>query len=361
MPRGSRATRPLSSEGGFMARSQRRVAVSVIAVVVIAGLMLVFGARLRARPSRFTDHRLLLGTIVTVTVYAEDEGEALSAIEAAFEEIERIESITSRYRADSEISRLNARGPGEERVDIDRVVARIVGQSMALSEMTDGAFDVTIAPVIDLWPLNEGMRLPDPDDLRDALSLVDYRKARVATHGRAITLPTDMALDLGGVAKGFAATRAIYVMTRAGVESGLVDVGGDVGLFGRPPDGSAWRVGIKHPREEGLIAVLSLDGGSVATSGDYQRYVMIDGVRYHHIIDPGTGYPARGVMSATVVTERGLDADALATAVFVMGAERGMALVERTEGVEAVLVTGEEAVEDVLVSTGLRDRIEMVE
>lgn len=334
---------------------------SAVTIAVIAVLMLVFGVRMTGRPRRFSDHRLLLGTIVTVTVYAPDETVAKAAIGAALDEVERIESITSRYREESEVSRLNSRSPGQERVEIDRVVARIVGQSMALSGATGGAFDVTIAPLVDLWPLEEGMALPDSAAVTLALSKVDYREARVATHGRAISLPVDMALDLSGVAKGFAVTRAVYVLARAGIESAIVDAGGDVGLLGRPPGGSLWRVGIKHPRAEGLIAVVNLEEGSVATSGDYQRFVMIDGVRYHHIIDPSTGYPARGVMSATVVTERALNADALATAVFVMGAESGMAFVERTEGVEAVIVTGEDSVDDVLVSSGLRDRIELVE
>jgi len=344
-----------------MGADWRRTVASVVAVVLILALAVVYGVRTRSGPERFSDHRLLMGTIVSVTVYAESEAEASEAMEAAFEEIERIESVTSRYREDSEVSRLNRRANGEERVEIDRVVAQIVGQSMALSEMTGGAFDVTIAPVVDLWHLDEDMELPDPELIREALTRVSYSKARVATHGRALTLPVDMAIDLAGVAKGFAVTRAARELRRAGIESGIVDAGGDVGLLGPAPHGPAWRVGIKHPRLDGLIAILDLEGGSVATSGDYQRYAVIDGVRYHHIIDPETGYPARGTLSATVVTERALNADALATAVFVMGPVRGMSFVEATEGVEAVIVAGEESVEEVLVSSGLRERIELVE
>ena len=136
----------------------------------------------------------------------------------------------------------------------------------------------------------------------------------------------------------------------------ILDAGGDLRFLGEPPGGGPWTVGIKHPREDGLLGVVTVDGGSVATSGDYQHYFEVDGVRYHHILDPATGYPARGVMSVTVLTERCMDADAYATAVFVLGARRGMRLVERLDGVEAVIVTGEDAVDEVLLSSGLEGR-----
>ena len=141
------------------------------------------------------------------------------------------------------------------------------------------------------------------------------------------------------------------------IETGVVDAGGDVGFAGTPPGADGWRVGIQHPRQDGLLGVALLDGGGIATSGDYQRYAVVDSIRYHHILDPATGYPSRGVMSVTVATERAVDADALATAVFVLGPDEGLALIERTPGAEAVLVTGDaDSVGRVLVSSGLKEK-----
>jgi thiamine biosynthesis lipoprotein len=188
---------------------------------------------------------------------------------------------------------------------------------------------------------------------------VGWEAVRVDTAGGVLSVLPGTAIDLDGVAKGYAVDRATAALERMGVESGVVDAGGDVGFAGASPDPAGWRVGIKHPRRDGLLGVLRLDGGGVATSGDYQRCVFVDGVRYHHILDPGTGHPAGGMMSVTVCASRCMDADALATAVFVMGAERGMALVERTPGVEALVVTSDgDAMGEVLLSTGLVGRFE---
>ena len=166
-----------------------------------------------------------------------------------------------------------------------------------------------------------------------------------------------VAIDLDGVAKGYAVDRAVAVLESMGIETGVVDAGGDVGFAGTPPGADGWRVGIQHPRQDGLLGVALLDGGGIATSGDYQRYAVVDSIRYHHILDPATGYPSRGVMSVTVATERAVDADALATAVFVLGPDEGLALIERTPGAEAVLVTGDaDSVGRVLVSSGLKEK-----
>jgi thiamine biosynthesis lipoprotein len=301
-----------------------------------------------------------MGTVVSVTVITPDEEAGRAAIEAAFEEIARVESLTTRYAGGSEISDLNAMEEGYVGEPVGPEVTEIVARSLEIARESEGAFDITVAPLVELWPLTrDDFAVPDEAAVEEALWSVDWQAVQVDTAAGTMTALPGIAVDLDGVAKGYAVDRATAVLGRMGIETGVVDAGGDVGFVGTPPNSEHWRVGIKHPRGEGLLGVAHLDASSVATSGDYQRYAVIDGVRYHHILDPSTGRPARGVMSVTVSTDRCVDADALATAVFVLGRERGMALVERMPGVEAVMVTADgDAVGEVLLSSGLAGRFE---
>jgi len=332
-------------------RGRRRLFIEVAAFV--GALALVLFLMYRARPPlSHEESRVAMGTLVSMTVIGLDEGEASSAMEDAWAEIERVDSLMTRYSDDSGVARLNARGGGRA----ERPLASVLHVALRVARTTSGAFDPTVAPLVDLWGFGEGMVLPEHADVRAALEMVDYERVRVDT----TTLVVDLCgteVDLDGVAKGYAVDAAVSALESAGVTSALVDAGGDIGLLGRGPR-RKWTIGIKDPRGEGLLGVLRLEGGSVATSGDYQRFGMVDGVRYHHILNPRTGYPARGVLSATVVCDDCVTADALATAVFVMGAVDGMAFIEATPGVEGVIVSGDESVDEVLVSSGLDDVFE---
>ncbi|MBD3366827.1 MAG: FAD:protein FMN transferase [Candidatus Eisenbacteria bacterium] len=315
----------------------RRLILEILAFVVVVLLIVVFMARRAGGPGRYDDHRLMMGTVVGVTVFAPGEDEANEAMQAAFDEVRRVEELASRYIETSQVARWNARS--EEIGEIDPEIAAVVARALVVAELSGGAFDPTIAPVVDLWDFEAGSRVPDEDEVRAALADVDYAFVDVRANEGVVAAPIDTDLDLDGIIKGYAVDRAVEVLREAGIEAAIVDAGGDVGFLGRSPNGPAWRVGVKHPRRDGLIGVLAVDGGSVATSGDYQRYVDVDGVRYHHLIDPATGYPARDLASVTVWARSALDADALATAVFVMGPDDGLALAERLEHVEALIVT----------------------
>ncbi|MFH1864261.1 MAG: FAD:protein FMN transferase, partial [Candidatus Eisenbacteria bacterium] len=313
-----------------MALDRKRLALEVAALLVVVALIVTFATRNRGDSGRHVDHRFMMGTIVSVTVLTPDADAGRAAIEAAFDEIARVEALTTRYSDDSEISRLNALSDGYTGEHVSREVAEVVGRSLAIAEVSSGAFDITVAPLVDAWTLPGGeLAPPDESRIREALLHVDWSAVHADTAFRTMTVEPGTELDLAGVAKGYAVDRAVAALRRAGVGAGIVDAGGDVGFVGTPPDPGGWRVGIKHPRTDGLLGVVVLDGGSVATSGDYQRFAMVDGVRYHHIFDPSTGYPARGVMSVTVAPELAVDAAALATAVFVLGPEDGMELIER--------------------------------
>lgn len=345
-----------------MALDKKRYAIEIVAFLVVVALVVTFTLRRRGGSDedagRHADYRFMMGTIVSVTVLAPDADAGSAAIEAAFGQMEDVEALTTRYSDDSEITKLNAQQDGYVGEQVSREVAEVVAHSLAMAEASGGAFDITVAPLMDIWTGSDGkLAPPDEASIREALLRVDWSAVRVDTAYRTMTVLPGIELDLAGSAKGYAVDRAVAALEKAGVDAGVVDAGGDVGFAGRPPDERGWRVGVQHPRGDGLLGVVTLDGGSVATSGDYQNFVVIDGVRYHHILDPSTGYPARGVMSVTVATELAVTADALATAVFVLGPEDGMDLIERTPGAEALLITGDgDSIGQILTSSGLAGR-----
>ena len=202
------------------------------------------------------------------------------------------------------------------------------------------------------------MRIPEAGELARLKAIVDPARIRLDERARTVFLPTPgMRVDVGGIGKGFAADRAAAVMQAAGATAGVVALSGDIKTFGHMPRDTRFRFGIRHPRKEGaILATLELENEAISTAGDYERYFERDGVRYHHILDPATLEPARQCQSVTVIAAEGVMADGLDTGLFVMGPERGMALVERLPGVEAVFVDRQGKV---LVSSGLKNRLRL--
>lgn len=299
-----------------------------------------------------------MGTIVTQTlyvrggsgtVYENGESEAATDAESIFimQLLEELEGRELSWRAEgSEVAEINAGAGGEVHVVPSSSLREILGQIWQISADSDGALDVTLGRLSRLWNMDElaaeggQMSVPSIEQVRSALEDTGYERARFS--GDALILPAGMQLDLGAVGKGIACDRvSAYLHSQPQITGAVVAVGGSVVTYGQKPDGSPWKVAIIHPREEGsYLGVLSLTGEQyVSTSGDYERYVTVDGVRYHHILDPATGYPARsGLCSVTIVCDGGLTADALSTACFVLGPERGIALAENY-GAEALLVS----------------------
>ncbi len=307
-----------------------------------------------------------MGTIVTQRVWGAN---AEAAADEVSRELEHLERALSFHSPESDLSRFNANaGRGWTPVSAD--LLRVLERARACSELTGGSFDVTAAPLVRLWnihggePGRRGRPIPPKCEIERLLPLVDNRDLRVDVHAGSASLarPGQM-VDLGAIAKGYAADRAREIYVESGVRSAVVDIGGNVALVGRGPGGLPWRVGIQHPaeRQGGLIATLAASDESVVTSGDYERFVESGGARYHHIIDPATGYPARsGLTSATVVCGDSTLADALATAIFVLGPERGAQLVDSFPGIGAVLIT-DESTRRVYVTDGLRDRFTLLD
>lgn len=278
-----------------------------------------------------------MGTDVTIEALGRDVAALDAALLAAEAELRRVEDLATSWR-DSPLTRMNARA-GSGPAPIDPELARLIGRGLAVGELTEGAFDITFAGVGRLWDFKaDPPVLPSAAELADALATVDYRAVELDLEAGTIALPTGARIGLGGIAKGYGVDRAMAVLLEHGIEHGLVNAGGDLKLLGRN-DGEPWRVAVRHPRRpDTVLAMVPLSNTCMVTSGDYERFFEHAGVRYHHILDPRTGYPATGAMSATVIAPDAAFADALATACAVLPTDASLALVESLERVECLLV-----------------------
>jgi FAD:protein FMN transferase len=298
-----------------------------------------------------------MGTLVSITAVGRTQEEATAAITAGFQEVKRLEQLLSTWIPDSELSQVNAAaGRSPVRVSLETMV--LVRKSLQVAEMTEGAFNIAIGPAVDAWNISAEPRLPTAEELAALKPLIDLQHVHTDVWERTIYLERPgMRVDVGGIGKGYAADQAVLVMKKAGAVAGVVALSGDIKGFGRFPDGGAFRVGIQHPRKEGeIIAEIDLQDEAISTAGDYERFFEKDGIRYHHILDPNTLQPARGCQSVSVIAKEGIWADGLDTGIFVLGAERGMELVEQLEDVEAIIVDRDG---HVLISSGLRNRVRL--
>ncbi len=279
----------------------------------------------------------VMGTDLKLEVFGEDPMTLEKVLNDAVVELERIEALMTDWKP-SPLTRLNDQA-GSGAVRVPSELASIIRRSLEVSKLTGGAFDISYGAIGRLWSFSrEDPRLPKASSIRAALKLVGYEKIQVDEKQPLVTLPSEMTLGLGGIAKGYGVDRAMGVYLKHGIEHGIVNAGGDLKVLGKK-NGKLWEIAIKHPRErERVMALLRVSNTCVVTSGDYERFFEVDGKRYHHIIDPRTGYPSTGAMSATVVAQSAEYADALATALTVLSPQEGLSLVERLHRVEAIVV-----------------------
>jgi len=279
--------------------------------------------------------RELMGTYVTITVYHEDLNVAENAIDNAFAKIEKTESILSTYLNDSEIFELNSK---KEVDNVSDELLENVKAAVKYGNLSNGSFDVTVQPVLDLYKesFEEKQQPPSDEEIREVLKKVDYKKIKVS--GNMISLSDEQKITLGGLAKGYAVDRSIEELKKNGIEHALVNAGGDMKALGKKAGNTDWTIALANPRDkEDYITIVKLSDKAIVTSGDYERYFDED-KDFHHIVNPKTGYSATELISVTVIGDSALDADALATSIFVMG-RNGIELVESIEGIEALLIT----------------------
>jgi len=302
------------------------------------------------------------GIPVHVTAYEIGKQRFAEAVEGYRIRVQAIEAAMSVYRSESLVSRANR---GEEVVLDDDTVA-VLNASIRCARATRGAFDPTVGPLVELWKSAEADdALPSSEALVAARARVGWRRLRLSAEPpHRLSLDDGTMLVLGAVAKGYAADVGAEMLRLHGISRGLVEFGGDLVVFDDADRPRPFTIGIRHPRDGArLLARLRVDRGAVVTSGDSERYVEIQGMRYGHIVNPRTGFPTDGVMSATVLAPTGADADAFATALVVLGEEAGLELVEQTPELEAVLVVADPAQDTgfrVALSTGVGQRFERV-
>jgi thiamine biosynthesis lipoprotein len=282
-----------------------------------------------------------MGTLVRITVYAPGEQAAKDAFRAAFDRIRDLDAILSDYRPDSELNQITRAAVGRA-VPVSKDLFAVTAASQQLAEATGGAFDITQGPVIRLWrEARKTKRVPDPAALQEAASRSGFRKLHVDAVHRTMTFDmAGMALDVGAIGKGYAASEALEVLGALGVRSALVAVSGDLAFSDAPPGQRGWRIAV-HSDDPSLVsvpAVLELTNAAVSTSGNSEQHVDIDGRRYSHIIDPSSGMGLVDDIMVTVIARRGIDADGLDTAISVLGADRGLALIESHPDAAALII-----------------------
>ncbi|NPV71910.1 MAG: FAD:protein FMN transferase [Firmicutes bacterium] len=317
----------------------RRVRLVGVLCVAVAAALALRGYLGTMQPVERSD--ILMDTFIRVRVYGRG---ADAAAQAALDEFRHLERLLNPYDEGSELAAIN-RSAGKGPVKVSPETFEVIEQAVRFAESSGGAFDPTVLPLVKAWGFSGTPRVPAREELATARALVDYRSVALDKASMTVgLLRNGMGLDLGAIAKGYATDRAVAVLRARGVKSALIDAGGNVFALGRKPLGfrrsSEWVVGIQHPRQSSeYLARIRLENETAVTSGDYQRYFEADGVRYHHIIDPRTGYPARGLTSVTVVGASSTAADALSTTVFVLGERPGAEFLGRMAGFGAVLVT----------------------
>ncbi len=303
--------------------------------IVIVLAVVVFGCS-RSRTVQRTE--VMMGTNVTITVVGptRDAGEA--AIDAGMAELRRLDDMLSLYKDGSEITKVN-RAAGEGPVKVSPEMIEMVEDAAKISRLSGGVFDVTIGPLVVLWQmdLKEG-KVPSDEEISRVRQLVDYRSVVVDRKASTIFLrKKGMILDFGGM-KGYLADRVADLFRKRGITNAVIAIAGDIWVLGNREDGSPWRIGVQHPREaDRVLTVLDLRDKYICTSGDYERFVIKGKKRYHHIIDPRTGKPSTGIISVTLVGDRGAVVDPLAKVPFILGAEKGLPFVKQL-GAEAIIV-----------------------
>ncbi|WP_341876510.1 FAD:protein FMN transferase [Defluviitalea saccharophila] len=301
-----------------------------------------------------------LGTVIQIQIYDADEEKAKKAIEESEKRVQEIENKMTVNKEKSEVILINENS-GINSVQVSPDTFYVIQKAKKYSDLSGGAFDLTVEPIVKLWGIGtENARVPKQEEIDALLGLVDYNDVVLDESTNQVKLNREgQAIDLGAIAKGYAGDEVKKILKEHGIKTAFVNLGGNVVTLGSKLDGSPWRIGVQNPLDERgkHIAVIEVVDETLVTSGNYERYFIEDGKRYHHIIDPKTGYPAEaGIISSTIVTNSSIDADALSTSVYVLGLEKGMELIESLENVEAVIVTEDKKI---YVTSGLKDRFKL--
>jgi len=331
----------------------KRLSYSLIAVLCLVPLIASCAKAAEPRTE------FVLGTVCTVNLY---EKGTTAIYDEIFSRFRDLEAILSANRDDTNIAAINA-GAGVAPVKAEPETLEILAEGLEYARISDGLLDPTVGPLVKAWNIGtEYAAVPSPETLTAAMSLIDWKKVAVDHDAGTVFLPeAGMKLDLGAIAKGYAADEAARIIASHGIKRAIVDLGGNILAVGEKASGTPWRIGIRNPAadEGGSALSMQITDAAVVTSGVYERYFVENGKHYHHILDPFTGYPEEnGLLSVSIVTARSIDADALSTTVFLLGPEAGMRLVNQSDGVEAIFI---DQARKVRLSAGLVGKVSVLD
>ena len=309
-------------------------------IIFIIGLFFVQFAKAQQKPMEYKRALTLMGSDFEIIVVANNEEEGEKYIDAAVNEIKRIEKEISSWTTTSETAKINANA-GIRPVKISEELFGLIQRSINISKLTEGAFDISYAAMDKIWKFDGSMtKMPSPEAIKKSVEKVGYKSIILNKKNSTVFLKLKgMKIGFGGIGKGYAADKAKALLQNMGVTAGVIDASGDMNTWGLQPDGKSWKVGITNPvNKEKVFSWFNLTDEAVVTSGNYEKYVKFNGITYTHIIDPKTGYPAHGIYSSTIFSKSAELCDALATAVFVMGVQPGLDLINQLKGVDCVIV-----------------------
>ncbi len=281
-----------------------------------------------------------MGSRFDITVVAQDSIEAHSFIDLAVAEITRIEKLISSWDPNSQTSEINDNA-GIKAVKVDRELFDLIERSLGISKLTDGAFDISYASMDKIWKFDGSMtKMPSDEEIKSSVSKIGYQNVLLDKENSTVFLVNSgMKIGFGAIGKGYAADKAKKLLLSKGVIAGIINASGDMNTWGKQTNGDPWKVAITNPLDKNkAFALLPINNGAVVTSGNYEKFVLFNGVRYTHIIDPRTGYPATGIISVTVFAPKAELADALATSIFVMGKEIGLNRINQIPNVECIII-----------------------
>ena len=294
-----------------------------------------------------------MGTVVKITLYDSNDS---AILDKAFDRVAEIESLVSINEAGTELDKVNDFA-GISPVEVTSTTYEIVEKGLEYSKLSNGDFDITIGPLVKLWNIGlDDAKVPTQEEIDSVLPLIDYNLLELNEENHTIFLKNKgMMIDLGSIAKGYAADEISRILTENNVNSAIIDLGGNIYAHGIKPSGQDWNIGIQNPfsTRGDIIGVLKVKNKTVVTSGIYERYIEKDGVKYHHLLNPNTGYPfENNIAGVSIITDKSIDADALSTTVFAKGLEEGLKFVETLPNVDAIFITKDNKV---YITNGIRD------
>ncbi|MGM0501053.1 MAG: FAD:protein FMN transferase [Bacillota bacterium] len=333
-----------------------RKIIVIIMVIIITMTMIACSKSNEKRSKSKTDYKM--GTVIKIKIHG---SQAEELVEQSFTIIDEIEEKMSANLSNSEISKIN-QAAGQEKVRVSSETYQVLNKALDYAKMSQGFFDPSIGSLVELWGIGTAEeQVPSEEEIKEKIKVVDYKQVQLLEENHVFLTEKGMKLDVGGIAKGYAADRVISFLKSKGVQSAFIDIGGNVSVLGTKPNDDLWSVGIQNPNKNRgqVLAAIDVKDKTIVTSGNYERYFTKNGTKYHHILNPKTGYPARkNIISVTIVAEKSFDADALSTAVYALGLKEGLSLINSLDKIEAMVVTADNKVH---ITPALRDNTEILE